>query len=342
MVARQSAPVLGGEQSPYLSPGGWESTLSYRYQYSFRHFTGDHEDKGRVDEHTNVRNTIHLFDLAITRGLSKRFSVSLGIPFIIADRSGPVRTEDRSSILDRYEVQTQGIGDVSLVGRGWIFDPDSHPWGNVSLGVGIKVPTGDPGVEDTQKRNPRDGVDQVVTEIRTVDQSIQPGDGGWGVPVSLRAFQSFREGSTGAYLSGTYLINPEGTNGVQTGRSRRSEAVMSVADQFVASAGIWYAPTFVPGLALRLGGRAEGVPSYDLIGSSKGFRRPGISIAVEIGVSYAWENWSVGASLPFTQIGNARIGYRNRWKSVSDKEDDRHGDAAFADWLLLLSVTHRF
>ena len=333
--------MVGGQSNPYLAEGGWESSLNYRYLFSSRHFTGDHEDTERQNENTDVQNTFNLFDLDITRGVTERLSVSLDIPYLMATRSSMVRKEDGSNF-QRSEVQVHALGDVSLSAKVWIFQPSSNPYGNIGLGIGVKAPTGDPGVEDVRQTNPTDGKDVLVKDIRTVDQSIQPGDGGWGFPVSLRAFQGIYEGMLGAYASGTWLINPEGKNGVLTYRSAKGEEVMSVPDQFVASAGFWYAPTFLPGFSARLGCRAEGIPIYDLIGRSYGFRRPGISIAVDPGISYGFENWSLSLSVPFTQIGQARIGYRNRWISVPDKENDRHGDAAFADYLILLGITHRF
>jgi hypothetical protein len=175
--------------------------------------------------------------------------------------------------------------------------------------------------------------------VHPVDQSIQPGDGGFGYIAEIQAFKSF--GSVTAYLSGGYLFNPKGTNGVQTGRSSPDEAVMSVADQFGARIGVGMPLRFAKGLGVSLGARLEGVPSSDIFGSSAGFRRPGYSIGIEPGVSYSWKTTSFSFSFPY-------LVYRNRTQSYADKLASAargtfvNGDAAFADYLFIAGFTKRF
>jgi hypothetical protein len=169
-----------------------------------------------------------------------------------------------------------------------------------------------------------------------VDQSIQPGDGGFGLVTELQAFKAV--GKVTLFAAGSYLFNPRPTNGVQTFRGRPSEAVMSVADQYAARAGL---SVPVGKVGLSFGARLEGVPAEDLIGSSEGFRRPGYSIAVEPGVSYSWKGNAVSLSVPY-------LVRRVRTQSVSDKLESqrlgRHvqGDAAFADFVVVVGFSRRF
>src|SRR5262249_57573937 len=104
---------------------------------------------------------------------------------------------------------------------------------------------------------------------RVVDQSIQPGDGGYGIVADFQAYKSIKR--TTLYASGLYLANPRNTNGVPTGRSRPSEAIMSVADQYVYRAGAVLPLPKTTSLVWSIGVRGEGVPSRDLIGDSDGF-----------------------------------------------------------------------
>ncbi len=99
--------------------------------------------------------------------------------------------------------------------------------------------------------------------------------------------------------------------------------------------------TPLTGLATSLGSRMEGIPVRDLIGGSSGFRRPGYVVSLEPGVSYAVKRFSFVLNVPVAL-------YRNRTQSVTDIETEqstgvpRHGDAAFADYLISAGVTCRF
>src|SRR5690606_21841703 len=90
----------------------------------------------------------------------------------------------------------------------------------------------------------------------------------------------------------------------------------------------------VDGLSIYFGGRMEAVPSSDLIGSSEGYRRPGYVISVEPGLNYSAGNFSALVTVPVAVE-------RNRTKSYSDKIRGRHGDAAFADYLINVGLTYR-
>lgn len=325
--------MLGAFDEAVGSEQKWQVSMGWRYQKSDRHFRGIHEEPDRQAEGSEVVNTIHLADLSVRYYFNPRNSLSVGLPFLMAERSSPVRGENRE-ILRRSVSQARGIGDITLVGRRLLWDPASNPRGNLSLGLGIKLPTGQNNVVDARERFV-DG--EFVTTIETVDQSIQPGDGGFGFLID---FSGYRElGSSGqwaGYASGVYLFNPEGTSGVQTFRGRESEAIMSVADQYLLRTGVVVAPTAWKGFGLALGGRIEGVPVHDLIGASDGFRRPGYAISVEPSLSWNKGPHSVSVSLPIAI-------QRNRQRSVPDMEDEgRIGDAAFADWVLLAGYFHRF
>jgi hypothetical protein len=77
------------------------------------------------------------------------------------------------------------------------------------------------------------------------------------------------------------------------------------------------------------------VPVRDLIGADDGFRRPGFAISVEPQIVFMHGADVFSMSVPIAL-------YRNRQRSVPDQQNGTHGDAAFADWLLLLSWAHPF
>jgi hypothetical protein len=309
----------GSHDSGFLERGRWQLSIGLRKQRSHRHFIGTQEQKQRAAQGTEVVNNIYLYDAALTYAVSRRFNLTVAVPFQRATR----RSGSSPQVF-----HSTGIGDVTLMARWWLFKPPSESGQNISFGIGIKFPTGNPGVKDTVPNT-----NGVGTVTRVVDQSIQLGDGGWGIPLDIQAYKRF--GKTTVYASGTYLLNPRDTNGVLTGRSRPSEATMSVTDQYLARVGFSRPVPATRRFAYTMGWRIEGVPVRDLIGKSNGFRRPGYAMSLEPGLEYfrARDTWSVSVPVAIR---------RNRKKSVPDIADGRWGDAAFADYLITVGYSHRF
>ena len=327
------APVLGVYDQLQGSEQKWEISWTWRYQHSFRHFVGTVEQPHRVSEDSNVINHINLTELGIRYNFTPRNSVTVTIPYLIATRSYAIRDQDRN-VVGRTQVQAHGLSDVTIVGRRLLFDPAAAHRGNISVGLGIKLPTGADSTVDTRLRTDENG--NLVPSLETNDQSIQPGDGGFGIIVDASGYRNLaRWANLTAYGSGGYLINPSGTNGVYTYRGRPAEAIMSVADQYLARVGLLVAPASWKGLSLGLGGRWEGVPVHDLIGSSEGFRRPGYAVSIEPSLTWTHGNNTLSLAVPYAVR-------RDRQRSVPDLESGTHGDAAFADYLYLLGWWHRF
>lgn len=325
-----------------LEKGQWQVSSAYRYFKSFRHFRGDVEESDRVEHGTQVENITHAVDLGVSRGLSNRFGLTLNVPIIYYDRSslyehyGNSLTSNPSQT--RFDTGSRGIGDVRVTAYYWLFNPEHSMKGNILLGLGLKAPTGNSDVQDDFHRRTADGGDSVVT--KPVDQSIQLGDGTWGLNLELQGFhQLFARGAW--YFNGFYLLNPANVNHTLTRGTLAGAdpliAYHSAADQYAIRLGITYALLPSAGISGSLGGRLEGIPSHDLIGDSEGFRRPGYIVSLEPSVT-------VQKGLNFTF--NVPIAlYRNRTKSVFDLADpmgQRHGDAAFADYLINLVVTYKF
>lgn len=332
MASRLDAPVLGAFDELTVGEQKWQVSFSWRYQKSDRHFRGTHEERNRAAEESEVINTLHLAEIGIRYNFSPQTSVSVGIPYLMAERSHPIRDDNRD-VVGRSDLNSQGLSDVTIVGRRLLWDPALPRRGNLSLGFGIKLPTGDPNVVDTRERLV-DG--ERVLSVETVDQSVQPGDGGFGWIVDMSGYYQLRsQGDLAAYASGAYLINPEGTNGVHTFRSRAGEEIMSIADQYVFRTGVVASPRSWNGVSAGLGGRFEGVPVHDLFGSSEGFRRPGYAVSVEPSIAWTRGSHSLSLAVPIAV-------QRNRQQSVPDIANGRHGDAAFADYVVLAGYWRRF
>ncbi|MEW6156288.1 MAG: transporter [Verrucomicrobiota bacterium] len=323
MAVRCGALSLGAQGNSYLEKGDWQASLGYRWLHSDRHFRGGTEEANRQANDTEVINDVHTFDLSVAHAFSSRFSLALTLPFVHADRSSKYEHLGNNPPTNpRFSTQAGGLGDVRLVGTYWLFNPEKHPNGNFAFGLGIKAPTGEYEATDIFHKR-RNGVE--VLERGFVDNSIQPGDGGWGIMFEAQGFQKVFE-NTFAYMNATYLANP---------RERVPSTGYSVWDAYVLRAGLTYALWPSKGLAVSLGGRLEGVPVEDWFGGSEGSRRPGYAISIEPGITWTHRKFTVNVTAPVALE-------RNREKSVSDLRNNRHGDAAFADYLITSSISYRF
>ena len=329
MAARQTSPVIGDACSSALSleeqakenstSHHFDVTIGYRYQSSYRHFIGTVEQKQRELLHNQIENEYHLMDVAISYDLTPSWQLTGSVPILVADR--------HQLYPPQGYYHTSGIGDMSVGVRHWLFRPPTESGGNISLGISAKFPTGSSNSRDKALLNGK-------WILATADQSIQPGDGGFGFALDTQMFHRLPFKTTG-YFTGSWLFNPQDTNGVPTFRSKKGEQVMSVTDQYLWRGGLTHGVPKIRGLAGSIGGRMEGVPVRDAFGRSNGFRRPGYAISVEPSVIYAWRRYTFTGSAPVAVE-------RNRKRSVTDIANGTHGDAAFADYAVLLSVSRHF
>lgn len=339
------AAPAGVSSSEYFKQraGTWQVSAGYRFFRSYKHFVGTEEQKQRVEQGTQVINVSHALDLGVTYMPNPRWAISVNLPVQYNDRSSLYEHYGNAVAANpeqkRFHTGSQGIGDLRISGSYWIVNPAALPKANLAVGLGVKLPTGNFRVTDSFHRRTKEGADYTI--VKPVDQSIQLGDGGVGANVELQGYAQLTGGLT-AYANGFYLFNPRATNGVV--RSPEATTIdlvtgeFSVADQFAARVGLSQSLRFVPGLSVMLGGRVEGVPANDAIGSSIGFRRPGYIVSVEPGLAYMKGHYSAGLTVPVAIV-------RNRIKSYADRLDPlgvRHGDAAFADYLISFNVSRWF
>lgn len=339
-----SSSVHGSSSDLFKQKNGtWLVSTSYRYFKSFRHFRGTEEETNRVENGTQVVNISHGLDLGISYLANPRVSFNANLPLIYFDRSSLYEHYGNSLTANpeqkRFRTGSQGIGDLRLSASYWVLNPAKILNGNLSIGLGVKLPTGNPGVKGDFHKLTKDGTDYLIT--KPVDQSIQLGDGRVGLSVESQGYRSFGKHSS-LYYNAYYLLNPAETNGVERDPSNVNVdpiiKYFSVADQFAVRVGANQSILPKSGVSIMLGGRLEGVTAKDLIGGNEGFRRPGYVVAVEPGLAYMKGKISATATVPVAL-------YRNRTKSYYDLQDptgQRHGDAAFADYSINFSISKWF
>ena len=228
------------------------------------------------------------------------------------------RLPPAGTLADRYSWHASGIGDLSVYGQCWILDPKEHPFGNLNLGLGIKIPTGSWRVKAAIPDE--SGENRIGRYVWP--PAIMPGDGGTGIIAGFEAFKTLRglgflRGQT-LFASGSYLSNPRTTNGtpsvirelgVPLTANFLNAVTNSVPDTYTVQAGVaikvpgtWDKKRW-RGTRFRVVGHWEGLPSRDLIGGNAGFRQPGYALAVGPGLTYAYgrDMWLVDVPIVFNR-----------------------------------------
>lgn len=323
-----------GARGPYLDPHQILFSTTLRWTDSTRHFAGSAEQFQRDTLGSNVTNRQRVLDLSTVYQSSKQDSVTLSVPILLHGSWGlrlpsPTATTPGGP---KYTQDASGVGDIALIYRHWVHATEHAARGNYSIGIGVKLPTGDPhAMDDFPDRNGQNLMS------RPVDWSIQPGTGGWGIIFDLQGFQ--RVGDLTLYASGTYLAEPLNVNGTPSilanfgaiTPANEYRRYNSAADQYMVRLGGLIPVKQVKGLTFSLGARLEGVPSDDFIGGSDGFRRPGHTVFIEPGLIY-----NRGRDT-YSMFGPVAIERRRDPDSHGSK-----GDATFPDYVLMFGYSHKF
>jgi len=257
---------------------------------------------------------LSVMDVSGRYQINKRTGVLVSLP-VVFNRFSMLYPPLGATRGARYDGNARGIGDLSIFGQTLLLDPASHPYHNIGIGYGIKVPTGNWNSKDFLP----DQTGNNFAQRSVYPPAIQPGDGGVGILLGLEGYRLLRNylpiihGGT-IFASGNYLINARDTNGtpsmvqslgVPLNPFFATRLTNSVADSYNARIGIalrvprtWDKPN-LKGLRLRIVGGCEGLNSRDLIGKNIGFRQPGYSLTVGPGLTYARGKDILTVDVPF-------------------------------------------
>jgi hypothetical protein len=337
IVARSPDQVVPGigqaslptNQGGYLQPHHFQVTVGERHQFSYLHYVGDVYQEYRTQQRTQVQNRINLMDFDLVWQWTPRVSLEVNAPLLFASRK-----QESSPI----EYQASGLGDLILAANVWIWSPMSAQRGNLSVGLGVLMPTGNDDVTNTVNTN-TSGVGPPTIVTTPVDYSIQPGNGGWGLAMQWQGFRAIGHRFI-AYTDGDYIASQGDTNGVQRGATLSTTQPLNNyvarSDQYLMEAGLAFPLPRLKGLVATVGPRDEGVPARNLLpNSNDGFRRPGFAVSAGPGLEYLRGSNILTASV-FKAI------HRDRTSSYPDSVYGTHGDAAFANYVWLATYTYRF
>jgi hypothetical protein len=324
------SPEQGGlptGQGGTLEPGHYQITIGERHQFSYQHYVGDVYQETRAQAKSQVQNKINLVTTNLTYQWTPRISFEIDAPWLFATRKG------QSSPIT---LSSTGLGDTILGVNSWVRKPEHATSNNFSAGLGVMMPTGNDDVKNNTNTNTT-GVGAATNVTAPVDYSIQPGGGGWAMVMQWMGYQKLTK-SLVFYTDGDYIATQGGTNNVQRATSTTTPLnnYVAISDQYLLEAGVSFPVSYVKGLNATFGPRDEGVPAYNLFpNSNAGFRRPGYAVTAGPGAEYVHGHNILTAGV-FKAIR------RDRTSSYPDSVYHSHGDAAFAQYVWLASVTHRF
>ena len=292
--------MSGGLLGPYLEKGEWQVQGSFNRYNSDEYFTG-----------TTLRN-----DLISVGAAPKEGGTSLNFQGAYALTRNINLTADVPILLDsywnyrlggtRHEMKTRGLGDIVIGGRAWLFNTEKNTKQNLALQLALRLPTGD---SNYQVRYPN-GLGQDI-KLRAAKVDIQPGSGAAGLRLAAQGFRRLRYFAVygnALYLfslkeqNDTYsimsVLNPGGPAAVPA--NKRYNAT---PDSYLYNAGASAPVPGLKGLSFSLGSQIAGVPTFNVLTGSEGYRQPGYLVTLNPGLSLNTKLASYSINVPVRVYG---------------------------------------
>ena len=313
-------PGLAGQRVNYYQAHDWQFGIALRRVATNRFFVGTQEDEAAAPNGQPLNLRLNSLELNLSYAFSQRFSLTFTLPLSFSSAENTWGNGMRNQAI------SSGVGDINLFGNWWIATPDRHPSGNLSLGLGVKAPTGDYHV--TGPAWTKNGTRLVVP----LSQTNQLGDGGWAILLSTAAFkQILPKGSV--YLSGSYSVSlTQHTDVVWPA----AKTYWAVPDVYSARLGLAYALVESQGLSASLGGRIDGTMTGNLVGGSTDYmRHAGYTIFIDPGVSLQVGPSQFALNIP------VRVYHDYLNQTLSDGSV-RIGEGGVGDFVVYGGYTYRF
>lgn len=308
-----------------LKPGHFSLSVGYRNVSANQYFLNS-KVFTRENQLQKPSRTWNTLDVTGTYQATKRVNLALTLP-VVLNKMSFLEPGDGGPLELQQRLYGSSIGDILLVGRSWVLDPERKIKGNVMLGTGLKFPTGN----FRQQGTYADSTGTIRTR-KAIPLTIMPGDGGLGILFEGLAYRqvNFPLRSSTLFAYGNYMVTPRNTTNtpsqVQTtlnpiflvNPASQTAFLNTVPDTFSVRTGYLFGvpkakSRWLKGLNFQIGYRFEGSPVRDLFGRSDGFRQPGYFMAVEPGIFYKYKRHLVSCTVPisFLRVAQADIAQKN-------------------------------
>ena len=161
-------------------------TLEIGLHYEYLRNEGMYEGSESVDDAANTMTRWHRATLALSYGISPRLGVSAIVPFVWKKKT---RELQYSGLISPA---SDGIGDMTLMARYSLFPRSFVNYREVTVGAGIKIPTG---ATDTEYNG------------LGLPEELQPGTGSWDFTGSASFYQGYE--TVDFWMSASYTLTSE-------------------------------------------------------------------------------------------------------------------------------------
>ena len=304
-----------GEGDVALGRGTWQAALAYR------RFTSNRLIQGGADVGPGTLVKSQSLFTSLTYGASDHLALTLTVPY-----SGGSH-ERQYADGQRHENTASGLNDISLSAN-YSLVSARRPGGNLGIGLGVKIPTGKNDATGTWWN--KDG----TTVPFPVHQSIQLGDGGWGMTLSVAGFQPLSS-RFDMHAEGVYTLNPRKTTDVR--KSPTDSTRVAVPDTWSVGAGVGVQVWPAQGLSASLEVLVNGTPRRDLLGGANGdgYRLPAT-------VGYMNPAIQVTRGVHRFTLGVPLRVYKNFKPSYVEQAAGQLGGGGLAKYMILAQYILRF
>lgn len=293
--------MSGGLMGPYLEKGEWQVGASLSQFSSDQTFLGSKEL-----QNSSVITGSGTLDFQGAYALTRRLNLIADVPVVLwANWSVPLAGT-------RYEQKARGIADTVIGGRLWLLNTEKDTKQNVALGLGLRLPTGN---SNYQYPYPN-GLGQNIIN-RSDFSGIQPGSGAWGLRLTAQGFRQFRHFSV--YGTGLYLFSLKQQNDTLFIGASLSPAgpqsvpanirYVSTPDSYLFNAGVAAPIPHLKRISFSFGGQVAGVPAWNVLTGTQGFRQPGYIVTILPGLAYNTNFASYSISVPVRMYANILPNY---------------------------------
>ena len=283
--------MRGGMIGPYLQKG------EFQINGYWGRFTTDETFRGYdVIAVGSVLEGGDTLNLQATYGLTRRVNLSAEVPYTLWSYWSSVVAGTR------YYQHIHGFGDTVINGRVWLLNPEKNSKQNVGFSLGLRLPTGD---SNYQVPYPDSKGNNIIN--RPVHPAMQLGGGALGVRLSAQGFRSFTHFSF--YGSGLYLFSMKKQNDTlalgaamnPAGPTAVAENVryLSTPDSYQFAGGVSAPVPHLKRLSLSFGGQISGVPVWNVLTGTSGYRQPGYQVWAVPGATWdmGWATYYVSVPL---------------------------------------------
>ncbi|HMG94452.1 MAG TPA: hypothetical protein VK589_30540, partial [Chryseolinea sp.] len=206
-------------------PIKWLVNVNTRYSEFDNVYQGSEEVPTAPED--GPYSSTYILDFAITRNFDKGWSMTIDVPFMAASRETYQEHGGPSGDHVKHTTSSWGIGDIRVTAYKWLFDVTKPHRGNVQVGLGLKLPTGDYRYQDYFYKT-------TGKVLAPVNPTVQLGDGGTGISTEINAFYTLTSKAS-LYGNIFYLISPRDQNGTSTTTGNPANANQIAATQDVTS-----------------------------------------------------------------------------------------------------------